>query len=48
MLGLPSIDPLLISSMTIKQGADRPVNIELKFKNADFIGLRDIEFKSMK
>lgn len=47
-LGIPQIDPLLIKSMVIKQGADRPVNIELNFKNTKFNGLKDTKFNSIK
>lgn len=33
------IDPLHIPNIGIKQGADSPVNIELKFSDVDLIGL---------
>lgn len=47
-LGIPKIDPLFIKSMVIKQGADRPVNIELNFKDTEFYGLKDTVFTSIK
>lgn len=38
-LNLIQIDPLHISEITLKQGSDSPVNIELNFKETDLIGL---------
>ncbi|XP_055327032.1 protein takeout-like [Sitodiplosis mosellana] len=43
-IALIPIDPLHIPSITIKQGADSPVNIELQFKEVDLIGLSDCRF----
>lgn len=38
-LNLISTDPLHISEITLKQGSESPVNIELNFKEIDLIGL---------
>jgi len=41
---IPPIDPLLVSGIRIKQGAESPVNIELNFKNVYLYGLK--QFRS--
>lgn len=38
-INLLPIDPLHIPNIVIKQGAESPVNIELKFKDVNLIGL---------
>lgn len=38
-LGLPSLDPLRIDQMELKQNEESPVNIELNFRNVTFSGL---------
>lgn len=38
-LNLIQTDPLHISEITLKQGSESPVNIELNFKESDLIGL---------
>lgn len=43
-INLLKIDPLHIPNIGIKQGAESPVNIELKFKDVDLIGLSDHKF----
>lgn len=45
-LNLIKVDPLHISEITLKQGSESPVNIELNFKETDLIGLglHDIYF----
>lgn len=43
-LNLPSLDPLHIEKIRIKQGAESPVNIELIFKDSDLFGFKDVEF----
>jgi len=47
-LNLVQIDPLHISDITLKQGSESPVNIELKFKESDLIGLSAHDFYSFK
>lgn len=43
-INLLPIDPLHIPNIEIKQGAESPVNIELKFKDVDLIGLTEHRF----
>lgn len=43
-INLIPIDPLHIPSIAIKQGAESPVNIELKFTDADILGMSDSRF----
>lgn len=38
-LNLIQVDPLHISEITLKQGTESPVNIELNFKEIDLLGL---------
>lgn len=40
-VALSPVDPLQINRMSIKQGGDSPVNIELNFNNVQLHGLRD-------
>lgn len=47
-LNLIQIDPLHISDITLKQGSESPVNIELNFKETDLIGLQAHDFYSIK
>jgi len=47
-LNLIQVDPLHISEITLKQGSESPVNIELNFKETDLIGLAAHDFYSMK
>lgn len=37
-----SIDPLFLNEVSIIQGNDSPVNIQLNFKNASFYGLSNL------
>lgn len=46
-LRIPSLNPLKIQDMTIKQGADSPVNIVVTFKDADLLGLETISFRNI-
>lgn len=43
-INLVPIDPLHIPSIGIRQGAESPVNIELKFSEVDLIGLSGCRF----
>lgn len=43
-INLLPIDPLHIPNIGIKQGAESPVNIELKFKDVDLVGLAAHKF----
>lgn len=47
-INLIPIDPLHIPSMSIKQGADSPVNIELKFTDVDLNGLSNFKFTKIR
>lgn len=47
-IALSSFDPLKIQRMTLKQGGDSPVNIELNFINVELQGLRDFVCTSIK
>lgn len=47
-INLVPVDPLHIPNIGIKQGADSPVNIELKFTDVDLIGLSDCRFTKIK
>jgi len=47
-LNLIKVDPLHISEITLKQGSESPVNIELNFKEIDLIGLAAHDFYSIK
>lgn len=47
-LNLIKVDPLHISEITLKQGSESPVNIELNFKETDLIGLKDHQFYMIK
>lgn len=47
-INLVSIDPLHVSTMTLKQGGTSPVNIELKFIDVDLYGLSDYKFSSIR
>lgn len=47
-LNLIKIDPLHISEITLKQGSESPVNIELNFKEIDLVGLGAHDFYSIK
>lgn len=38
---LAAIDPLIINKITLKQGAESPVNVELNFNNVELTGLKD-------
>lgn len=38
-LGLPSIDPLKIAKMDVVQGGNGPVQIDLKFRKVELLGL---------
>lgn len=46
-INLIPIDPLHIPNIQIKQGAESPVNIELKFTNVDLKGLTTHRFTKM-
>lgn len=43
-LNLIKVDPLHISEITLKQGSESPVNIELNFKETDLVGLAAHDF----
>lgn len=47
-INLVPIDPLHIPSISIKQGAESPVNIELKFTDVDLIGLSNSSFTKIR
>ncbi|KAJ6635879.1 Protein takeout [Pseudolycoriella hygida] len=47
-LNLIQVDPLHISQITLKQGSESPVNVELNFKETDLIGLKAHKFYSVK
>lgn len=47
-INLIPIDPLHIPSISIKQGAESPVNIELKFSDVDLIGLSNCRFHKLR
>lgn len=47
-INLASYDPLHIPRMTLKQGANSPVNIESNFINVDLYGLSDHVFTKMR
>lgn len=47
-INLIPVDPLHIPSISIKQGADSPVNIELKFSEVDLIGLSNSRFTKLR
>lgn len=47
-INLISIDPLHIPSMSIKQGAESPVNIELKFSEVNLFGLSEFHFTKIR
>lgn len=47
-INLIPVDPLHIPSISIKQGAESPVNIELKFTDVDLIGLSNCRFQKLK
>lgn len=46
-LRVPSLKPLKISDMTIKQGAESPVNIKITFKDADVDGFDTTNFQNI-
>lgn len=46
-INLIPIDPLHIPSILIKQGAESPVNVELKFTDVDLTGLTSHRFTKM-
>lgn len=46
-INLVPVDPLHIPSIGIKQGAESPVNIELKFNEVDLIGLSNTRFTKL-
>lgn len=46
-INLIPVDPLHIPSIVIKQGAESPVNVELKFTDVDLIGLTKFRFTKM-
>lgn len=46
-INLIPVDPLHIPSITIKQGAESPVNIELSFKDVNLIGLSTHRFNKI-
>lgn len=43
-INLIPVDPLHIPNIEIKQGAESPVNIELKFTDVDLVGLSNCRF----
>lgn len=47
-INLVSIDPLHVSTMTLRQGAKSPVNIELNFIDVDLYGLGDYKFVNVR
>lgn len=47
-INLIPVDPLHIPSISIKQGAESPVNIELKFNEVDLVGLSNAHFTKLK
>lgn len=47
-INLIRLDPLHIPSISIKQGSESPVNIELLFKDVDLIGLSDHKFTKIR
>lgn len=47
-LNLIKVDPLHISDITLKQGSESPVNIELNFKETDLVGLHAHNFYYIK
>lgn len=46
-INLIPVDPLHIPSISIKQGDDSPVNIELAFKDVDLVGLSNCHFEKI-
>lgn len=47
-LNLINFDPLHVNSMEMKQNPNSAVNIDLKFKNIDVIGLKTAKVKQIK
>lgn len=47
-INLIPLDPLHIPALYIKQGAESPVNIELRFKDVDLIGLSNLRFSKIR
>lgn len=43
-IGIPSLSPLKINDLSLRQGADSPVNIEIIFKDAALNGFEDNMF----
>lgn len=46
-LGVLSVDPLMVTEMTIAQGKDSPVSINLHFKNESIRGFGEMAIKSV-
>lgn len=47
-VALAKIDPLQIQKMSIKQGGNNPVNLDLEFSNVELHGLKDFRCTSVK
>lgn len=47
-INLIPLDPLDITALNIKQGAESPVNVELKFKNVKLHGLSSFELTKVR
>lgn len=45
-MGVPAIDPLLISSLTIQQGRNSPINLKQDFKNILLTGISETRLLS--
>ncbi|KAM7361884.1 protein takeout-like [Cochliomyia hominivorax] len=47
-LNLLPFDPLRVNSLVLERNPSSPVNLELKFKDLDLIGMKSIQVKSVK
>ncbi|KAM8705857.1 hypothetical protein ACLKA7_010192 [Drosophila subpalustris] len=47
-INLVKLDPLPVTKMNLKQGADSPVNIDLTFKDNNIYGISTIRFNKVK
>lgn len=47
-LGIPSLNPLRINKIAIKQNPESPVNIEIVMKNVDLTGINTLKFSKIR
>lgn len=43
-IGMPSLNPLRINEISVKQDPDSPVNVEIIMKNVDLTGFENSKF----